>query len=470
MSKFISIRALPVRGALVDCHRAPAAPNSKGKRSATLGSLCLVITALTLFIGCGGGGATIGGGHASVASVLSSISISPTAATVLVGSTQQFQAVAMDQDGQPMPAAFTFSSSDNVATVSSTGLAKGMAAGTTTITANTGGKTASVSLTVVAAPPPSPVLTQISVSPSTASIQVGQQQSYTAAGYDQFNHVMSGVAFTWASDGSSSIATISGNVANGVSPGTVHVTASAAGVSSAPASLTVLPPPRVLTAIAVTPAASSISTGGTQQFTAVGYYQNGATVSGIAFAWSTSNQSVATINAAGLASGVSAGTTQIIAFAQGVSSGGATLTVTQPASVLTSIDASPTTASIQAGAAQQFTVVGCDQYGNAMTGITFAWSSSNANVATISGINAEGKTIGVASGIAAGSTQITVNAGGVTATVSLNVTVPPPPPPPPQVNTISVVSSNGSINVGGTQQLSAFATDHYGSAMSGATR
>jgi peptidoglycan/xylan/chitin deacetylase (PgdA/CDA1 family) len=102
-----------------------------------------------------------------------------------------------------------------------------------------------------------------------------------------------------------------------------------------------------------------------------------------------------------------------------------------------------------------------------MTGITFAWSSSNTNVATVSGINSEGETIGVASGIAAGSTQITVNAGGVTATVSLNVTAPPPPPPPPQVNAISVVASDSSINVGGTQQFSAFATDQYGAAMSG---
>jgi peptidoglycan/xylan/chitin deacetylase (PgdA/CDA1 family) len=322
-------------------------------------------------------------------------------------------------------------------------------------------------LTVVAVPPPAPVLMQISVSPSTASIQVGQQQSYSAVGYDQFNHVMSGVAFTWASDGSSSIATMNGNIATGVSAGAVHVTASAAGISSAPASLTVLPPPRVLTAITVTPGASSISTSGTQQFTAIGYDQNGAAMSGIVFAWSTSNQNVATISGAGLASGISVGTTQIMAFAQGVSSGGASLTVTQPASVLTSIDASPSTAFIQAGAAQQFVVVGFDQYGNAMTGITFAWSSSNTNVATVSGINSEGETIGVASGIAAGSTQITVNAGGVTATVSLNVTAPPPPPPPPQVNAISVVASDSSINVGGTQQFSAFATDQYGAAMSG---
>lgn len=467
MSKFISILASLLRGALGVRRRVPVGPNNKGKRHAAPGSLGLVITALTLFIGCGGGGAGVGGGHASVASVLSSISISPTAATVVAGSTQQFQAIARDQDGHPMPAVFTFSSSNSAATVNSAGLAKGMAVGTATITASTGGEIASVSLTVIAAPPPTPVLTQISVSPSTASIQVGQQQSYTAVGYDQFNHVMSGVAFSWASDGSSSIAAMNGNVAAGVSAGTVRVTASAAGVSSAPASLTVLPPPRVLTAIAVTPAASSISTGGTQQFTAVGYDQNGVAINGIALAWSTSNQSVATISAAGLASGISAGTTQIIAFAQGVSSGGATLTVTQPASVLSSINASPSTASIQAGTAQQFTVVGFDQYGNAMTGITFAWSSSNTNVATASGINAEGKTIGVASGIAAGSTQITVTAGGVTEAVSLNVTAPPPPPPPPQVNAISVVSTMGSINAGGTQQLSAFATDQYGSAMSG---
>ena len=366
-----------------------------------------------------------------------------------------------------MSAVFVFSSSSSVAAVSSTGLAKGMAAGTATITASSGGQTASVSLSVIAAPPPAPVLTQISVSPSTASVQVGQQQSYTAVGYDQFNNVISGVAFTWASDGSSSIAAMNGNVATGVSPGTVHVTASAGGVNSAPASLTVLPPPRVLTAIAVTPASSSISTGGTQQFTAVGYDQSGTAISGITFAWSTSNQNVANISTAGSASGISAGTTQIMAFAQGVSSGGATLTVTQPAAVLTSINVSPLTASIQAGNTQQFTVVGLDQYGNAMAGITFAWSSSNPNVATVTGINAEGKTSGVASGIAAGSTQITVNAGGVNATVTLTVTAPPPPPPPPQVNAISVVSSNGSITVGGTQQLSAFATDQYGSAMSG---
>ena len=177
------------------------------------------------------------------------------------------------------------------------------------------------SLTVTAPPP---VLTKISVSPSTVAIQVGQQQNYTAVGYDQFNNVMSGLTFAWASDNSGAIATLNNNVVTGVSAGTVHITASVAGVSSAPALLTVLPPPPRLTTIAVTPTTSSIFIGGTQQFTAVGYDQNGVPMSAITFAWSSST-SIATINSAGLASGLSAGTAQSTASAQGIKSNTATL-------------------------------------------------------------------------------------------------------------------------------------------------
>jgi hypothetical protein len=55
----------------------------------------------------------------------------------------------------------------------------------------------------------------------------------------------------------------------------------------------------------------------------------------------------------------------------------------------------------------------------------------------------------------------------VNATVPLTVTAPPPPPPPPVVTAINVMSANASINVGGTQQFSALATDQHGLAMSG---
>src|SRR3984957_14829008 len=249
----------------------------------------LALIVLASLFGCGGG--TVGGAanvsNPPAASVVTTISISPKTASVAVGATQQFQAVATDQNGNAMAGVdFTFFSFSGEATEDNTRLAKGMSAGTATITASASGKSASVSLTITANPPPASVLTQISVSPATTSIQVGQQQSYTAVGYDQFNNVMNGITFTWASDGSTAIAMLNNNVATGVSAGTIHITASASGISSAPASLTVLPAPPALTTIGVTPSASSILIGGTQQLTAVGYDQNGAAMNGIMFTWS----------------------------------------------------------------------------------------------------------------------------------------------------------------------------------------
>jgi hypothetical protein len=431
-------------------------------------ALSLVLISLALLSACGGG-ASLAAGDSSTAPVLTTISVSPNAASIVVGSTKQFQAIAKDRHGSVMSGvSFVFSSSGSAATVDNAGLAKGMSVGTAAITASAAGVSGSVPLTVIA-DPPSSVLTQISVSPSTASIQPGQQQSYTAVGYDQFNNVMSGLTFTWSSDGNSSVAILNGNVATGAGPGTIHITASTSGVTSAPASLTVTAPPPSLTTIMVTPATSSIFIGGSQQLTAVGYDQYGTAISGITFTWSSTNPNVTPVSGAGLASGVAVGTVQITASASGVSSSPASLTVSKPASVLSSITVSPASASIQAGSTQEFGAVGFDQYGNPMSGIVFTWSSSNPNIASVTAVNSEGKNDGVAAGIAAGSTQITVSANGVSAAVPLTVTAAPPPPPPPVVTSINVTSANTSITAGETQQFSALAFDQHGLAMSGIT-
>jgi peptidoglycan/xylan/chitin deacetylase (PgdA/CDA1 family) len=428
--------------------------------------LLLIVIAAMALSGCGGG--SMSGGDPSAKSTIAAISVLPAASTITVGSTEQLQATATDQNGNVMPGiTFTFSSSSSAASVSPTGLVKGLSAGTGTIDVSAGVKSTSVIITVADPPAPQPMLTQISVSPSTASISAGQTQAYTAAGYDQFNNLMSGITFAWASDGNSSVASLNGNVATGVAPGTVHITASASGISSGPALLTVLPPPSVLTSVVVTPPAPSIFTSGTQQLTAMGYDQSGNQMSGLTFVWVSSNTSVATVNSAGLASGVSVGTSQISASAQGVHSNAITLTVNRPPSVLTSITATPSNASIQAGSVQQFSAVGYDQFDTVMPGVIFTWSSSVTSVASVKGVNSEGQNVGVATGLAAGSTLITVSAGGVNTTVSLTVTAPPPPPPPPAVTTINVMPGDVSINTGGTQQFSALASDQNGLAMSG---
>jgi peptidoglycan/xylan/chitin deacetylase (PgdA/CDA1 family)/uncharacterized protein YjdB len=428
--------------------------------------LLLILIAAMALSGCGGGG-SMNSADPSPKSTMAAISVLPATATITVGSTEQLQTTATDQNGNVMPGiTFTFSSSSSAVSVSHTGLVKGLSAGTATIDVSAGVKSTSVAITVANPPAPQPVLTQISVSPSTASISAGQTQAYTAAGYDQFNNLMNGITFTWASDGNGAVVTLNGNVATGVSPGTVHITASASGISSGPASLTVLPPPSVLTSLVVTPAAASIFTGATQQLTAVGYDQSGNQMGGLTFVWVSSNKNVATVNATGLASGVSLGTSEISASAQGVNSNVITLTVNRPPSVLTSIQASPSNASIQAGGVQQFAAIGYDQFDTAMTGVVFNWSTSVTSVASVSGVNSEGQNVGVATGLSAGSTQITVSAGGVKAAVSLTVTAPPPPPPPPAVTAINVIPGDVSINTGGTRQFSALATDQNGLAMS----
>jgi hypothetical protein len=91
-----------------------------------------------------------------------------------------------------------------------------------------------------------PVLAMISLSPATAAIHVGGDQTFIAQGLDQYHNPMTGITFTWTSsdDGANghAIARFHGGVATGVSAGIMHVTASASVVTSAPAALTVLAP------------------------------------------------------------------------------------------------------------------------------------------------------------------------------------------------------------------------------------
>jgi hypothetical protein len=82
-----------------------------------------------------------------------------------------------------------------------------------------------------------------------------------------------------------------------------------------------------LVSITVSPTNSTITTGGSQQFTATGTYSNGSTQDITSqVTWSSTNTAVATVNAAGFVTGVSPGKTAISATLAGVS-GSTPLTV-----------------------------------------------------------------------------------------------------------------------------------------------
>ncbi len=114
-----------------------------------------------------------------VSQTLTSISVSPASASVVVSGSQQFSATALDQNGNPMATQPSFSwSVDGGGTISSSGLfTAGSTAGTFTVTASSGSVsgTASVSVTVSAAD------FSLSASPTSQSVRRGGSASYSIA-------------------------------------------------------------------------------------------------------------------------------------------------------------------------------------------------------------------------------------------------------------------------------------------------
>ncbi len=177
--------------------------------------------------------------------VVTTVSVSPTSASVQVGATTPLSATVKDQNGNPMTGQTVSWSSDKtgIATVNSSGVVSGVAAGSATITATSSGKSGTATITVTAAPPPVPVVTTVTVSPGTVSVQVGSTSNLTATVKDQNGNTMSGQTVTWSSD-NTNIATVnSSGVVTGVAAGSATITATSSGKSGTSAATVTAPPP-----------------------------------------------------------------------------------------------------------------------------------------------------------------------------------------------------------------------------------
>ena len=83
----------------------------------------------------------------------------------------------------------------------------------------------------------------------------------------------------------------------------------------------------VLTTIEVAPATADVAVGATRQFAATAKDQNGNVMTDVAFAWTSSNETVGTVDANGLFTALAAGSTTVTASAESVT-GTAAVTVT----------------------------------------------------------------------------------------------------------------------------------------------
>jgi 6-phosphogluconolactonase (cycloisomerase 2 family) len=208
--------------------------------------------------------------------------------------------------------------------------------------------------------------------------------------------------------------------------------------------------------ITISPATATISVGNTQQYTATGYYSNGAITSGISVTWASTSPAVATIDpVAGVATAVGAGTTTINAYASGITATSAMLSV----NALTSLTIAPQNQTIAATDTEQFTATGTFKNPDGTTSTTdvssqVTWGSSNTNIFTIS-------SSGLATPVGPnGSSVISAALDGLTA--STNLTVGPPVPV-----SLSIASSATSIAVGDAMALTA--TENWSDGTTGHT-
>jgi uncharacterized protein YjdB len=386
---------------------------------------------------------------------LVSVAVSPAAASITKGSTQQYTLTGTfsDNSTQNLSGQASWSSSNTaLAGISSTGLATGAAVGTTTITGQSGSQSATAQLTITAA-----TLVSIAVTPTSGSLPDGTRQQFTVtATYSDGSTQNVSSAANWISSNTSVITIDANGLATAVGIGAVNITAQYGGSTYTTSTFSATPP--VLASITVTPANTSIALNGTQQYTATGNYTDGSTqnLTGSGGAtWTSSTTGVATIGSiSGLATGAGTGTTTIQAQ-YGTVSGSTQLTVTSAPVTPQGLVITPSAASIAKGTSQQFTAA--VQYSDGSTQNVTAqttWSSATPSVATIN-------SSGLAVGVAGGTSQITgsyTTSGGATFSNSVQLTVSAA-----VLSSLAVTPASASIANGTTQQFTATGTLSDGS-------
>jgi len=375
--------------------------------------------------------------------VLTEITVTPTTATLAIGETEQFTATALDQFGSAMTGVeIAWTSSDEaIGTIDANGTFTALAAGTADVTATAGNVTGSATVTVEA--PAEPVLDSIQITPTGATIVIGDTQRFMVTARDQDGNVMSGVAVNWTSSDETVGAIDADGIFSALAEGTATVTATVENIT-ATANVTVNNGEPALASIVVVPSAITLGSGETQQFTATAFDQFGAEMTGVEIAWTSSDEAVGTIDADGLFSALAEGTATITATAEN-ETGTATVTVELPPAP-TRIEIEPATDTVLPGDTRQFTATVFDQRDNRMDWISVAWSSSNPDVGSID-------RAGLFAAFAEGTTDVTASAGDAEATAAVTVAAGAVPEPTP---TQGSPGSSGGGGGGGASNAPTF--------------
>lgn len=177
-------------------------------------------------------------GFASIDAVgnVASVSITGSAGSLGVAQSVQLTALPLEANGRELFRPVTWSSSNpSVATISSTGLLTTVTVGTTTITATSEGKSASLPFTVL---PPPPVAT-VALSPSSGFLPTNVAVPLALTLRDANNVLLNNRVVAWTASNANATVSATG-VVTAVSSGPVTITATSEGKSGT-ATFTAIP-------------------------------------------------------------------------------------------------------------------------------------------------------------------------------------------------------------------------------------
>ncbi|MBL0512322.1 Ig-like domain-containing protein [Aeromonas media] len=422
--------------------------------------ICASMVAL-LLAACGGGDddSSSQPESGSGATSMVSLQVTPPQGRIPVALGLQYVAQAVMSDGKVQDVTalgdLQWRSSDSaIATITSTGLATGVAPGKVTITASGVGVNGT----------PVEARAQLEVSNAQAiGLQVAPPVTQVAAGlskrFTATLQLSDGTTLdvtpevSWASDDAGT-ATVAQGLATGIGVGVASLSASGlfqGKTVSGAAQLTVSD--ATVTALQVTPAASTTAVGLAQSLVATAVLSDGTSqvVTDIV-SWSSADSAIVTVSNEqdlwGQGKGVSAGTTTITAagtFNGQLITGSAQLKVSD--ATVTALQLTPPSLRAPIGLPQQYSATAMLSDGSSQPVLDASWSSSDPGMATIS---AAGLATGAQAGSATLSASTRVNGQLLSGHAQLTVT-------DATVTALQVTPARGSVAIGTTQRYEATA-------------
>lgn len=277
--------------------------------------------------------------------LLETLTISPDSYTLAPGDNIQMRATGLYRDGTIEDVTSEVSwSCDNkrAGRINSQGIFTAVSSGTfpqtANITATLDGITSNISVITVSEN--APQLLSITIAPSSSNLTLGGTQQFIATG-----HYSDGTApditalVTWNCDNASAGGIDASGLFTAVSSGTfpqaANITAYLSDVTSDKAEVTI---EAKLTSIDISPVSAKVGTGGTEQYSATGHYNDGTTAPITNdVSWDCDNENAGSIDSTGLFTAASSGTFpqtgNITAVLGSVTSNTATVTVISPGSL-----------------------------------------------------------------------------------------------------------------------------------------